>query len=161
MRSWLISLLVSSSAITWVVAQQPPPVEYGVDVSYPMHHHSVSTNFDYLPHNADPENNPTPKQYQNKPIQVCQMNLIRFPGMNRHNAHKRFSIIVFVNGQPLGDRNAFHQEYLEGCRQKYKKQANRCDGGEYDRVEMCLRQPESMRVCTRRSVECEFETMTF
>eukprot|EP00977_Amphora_coffeiformis_P023544 scaffold13528_cov169-Amphora_coffeaeformis.AAC.14 len=28
--------------------------------SYPMHHEKVSTNYPWLPHNADPANNPTP-----------------------------------------------------------------------------------------------------
>ena len=29
------------------------PVEYGVDISFPMHHSKVSNNYAWLPHNTD------------------------------------------------------------------------------------------------------------
>ena len=53
-----------------------------------MLHESVSTNFDYLPHNVDPENHPIPEEFVGMPV------------------------------QPLGDRQAFFRKYLDGCRKK-------------------------------------------
>ena len=44
------------------------PVEYGVDVSFPMHHNFVSTNYAWLPHNTD-TNAVTPRKLQDMPIQ--------------------------------------------------------------------------------------------
>ena len=41
---------------------------YGVDVSFPMHHGTVSTNYDYLPHNVDPSI-PTPREFEDMPVQ--------------------------------------------------------------------------------------------
>jgi prolyl 4-hydroxylase len=53
----------------------------------------------------------------------------------------------FKCGDLLGDREAVYDEYMEGCRQKWgKKGAARCDSNEGDRVEMSLRQPQSMFV---------------
>ena len=49
-------------------SQDAPKVEYGVDVSFPMHYASVSTNYDWLPHNRDP-NFPTPREYDDMPVQ--------------------------------------------------------------------------------------------
>ena len=46
-----------------------PTVNYGVDVSWPMHHSRVSTNYPWLPHNVDPENNPVPEEYIGMPLQ--------------------------------------------------------------------------------------------
>jgi hypothetical protein len=43
-------------------------VEYGVDISFPMHHINVSTNYPWLPHNVDPSL-PTPPEYVGMPIQ--------------------------------------------------------------------------------------------
>jgi prolyl 4-hydroxylase len=45
------------------------PVEYGVDVSFPIHHDHVTTNYPWLPHNVDPSK-PTPKQHEDEPLQV-------------------------------------------------------------------------------------------
>eukprot|EP01083_Nonionella_stella_P215191 774705_1 len=42
---------------------------YGADVSFPIHHEKLSDNYAWLPHNLDPENNPTPKKYAGKPVQ--------------------------------------------------------------------------------------------
>jgi hypothetical protein len=44
------------------------PVEYGVDVSFPMHYVDVSTNYPWLPHNQDPSL-PVPKEYQDMVLQ--------------------------------------------------------------------------------------------
>jgi len=53
-------------------AAHPPnknePVEYGVDVSFPMHHPTVSTNFDWLPHNQDPDVS-VPRAYKDMAVQ--------------------------------------------------------------------------------------------
>jgi hypothetical protein len=51
--------------------QQVPnddPVEYGVDVSFPIHHASISTNYAWLPHNVDTSIK-TPKEYENMVVQ--------------------------------------------------------------------------------------------
>lgn len=42
-------------------------IEYGVDVSFPIHHR-VSTNYDYLPHNTG-SSMPIPLEYQDMPLQ--------------------------------------------------------------------------------------------
>eukprot|EP00934_Nitzschia_sp_Nitz4_P001023 Nitzschia sp. Nitz4//scaffold58_size112336//60326//62043//NITZ4_004037-RA/size112336-augustus-gene-0.8-mRNA-1//1//CDS//3329555001//1023//frame0 len=95
-------------------AQQPDePVEYGVDVSFPIHYASVSTNYEWLPHNQDPSLE-TPKMYEDMPI------------------------------QPLGDRQEFYRDFLQGCRDAFGKKGNRCTQTEIDRVAMSLRQPQSM-----------------
>jgi hypothetical protein len=41
---------------------------YGVDVSFPIHHEKISTNYAWLPHNLDPSIK-TPKEYEGMPIQ--------------------------------------------------------------------------------------------
>ena len=48
--------------------QLDDPVEYGVDVSFPMHHEKISSNYPWLPHNLDPSL-PTPKEFQDQVIQ--------------------------------------------------------------------------------------------
>ncbi|KAL7556161.1 hypothetical protein ACA910_006268 [Epithemia clementina (nom. ined.)] len=97
---------------TTVVQGEDKPVEYGVDVSFPMHHPTVSTNYDWLPHNQDPANHPVPPEYQGMPIQY------------------------------LGDRQSFHDEYMRGCGEKFG--VERCAANERERVDMSLRQPQSM-----------------
>ena len=87
---------------------------YGVDVSFPAHKR-ISTNYPWLPHNVDPANNPTPKQYEDMPL------------------------------QPLGDRQAAYNKHLQGCREFYGKDARQCDVYEYDRMLMNIRQPQSMQ----------------
>jgi prolyl 4-hydroxylase len=48
-------------------------------------------------------------------------------------------------GDLLGNRTQFYHDFMEGCRAYHgKKQAHRCDGTEQDRLEMSLRQPQSM-----------------
>ena len=50
-------------------------------------------------------------------------------------------------GSLLGDRQAVHEEYMEGCKQKWgSRGAQRCDFNEKDRLEMSRRQPQSMVV---------------
>jgi prolyl 4-hydroxylase len=97
----------------------PDPNEssYGADVSFPMHHEGVSINYPWLPHNQDPENNRTPRQYKHMAI------------------------------QPLGDRAKFYESLLQGCRDFYDsgKKGRSCDSTEKDRIAMSLRQPKSMQ----------------
>lgn len=50
-------------------------------------------------------------------------------------------------GDLLGDRKAFYEDYIEGCRQHYGKKGNRCDITERDRLIMSERQPQSMVRC--------------
>jgi len=91
--------------------------EYGVDVSFPIHHHFVSTNYPWLPHNVDPANNPTPPEFRDMPL------------------------------QPLGNREAAYEEFIQGCVEKWgSKGKGRCLGTERDRIAMSLRQPQSMQV---------------
>ena len=59
--------------------------EYGVDISFPMHYAPPSTNYAWLPHNVDPQNNPTPPEYKDMPI------------------------------QPLGDMDKKYNDYIQGC----------------------------------------------
>lgn len=47
-------------------------------------------------------------------------------------------------GDLLGDRKAFYEDYIEGCRQHYGKKGSRCDITERDRLIMSERQPQSM-----------------
>ena len=67
---------MKASAICLILAQlckgiagDNEEVSYGVDVSFPMHRSKVSNNYAWLPHNIDPANNPTPKEYQDMQIQ--------------------------------------------------------------------------------------------
>ena len=41
---------------------------YGVDVSFPIHHEKISTNYAWLPHNTDPDIQ-TPREYEGMPVQ--------------------------------------------------------------------------------------------
>lgn len=49
-------------------------------------------------------------------------------------------------GDLLGNRSQIYHHFMEGCHEYYrsKKQASRCDGTEADRLEMSVRQPQSM-----------------
>ena len=51
---------------------------------------------------------------------------------------------------PLGDRQKFYDEFMDGCREHYggKRGSTACDVTEEDRVAMSLRQPASMQVST-------------
>jgi prolyl 4-hydroxylase len=92
---------------------------YGVDVSFPIHRTSISDNYAWLPHNIDPENNPTPKEYIGKPVQY------------------------------LGNKQAEYNAFMDGCNEKYgdgkKGSYSACQATEDDRVEMSYRQPCSMQ----------------
>ena len=82
-----------------------------------MHHTKVSNNYDWLPHNNQDASSAdttitTPEEYQNMAI------------------------------QPLGDRQAFHDRFMQGCKNMYK--GDLCQMNEDQRVEMSLRQPQSV-----------------
>ena len=96
-------------------APQDEPVEYGVDVSFPMQYATVSNNYAWLPHNVDPEHNPTPDKYKDMVV------------------------------QPLGDKMSFYENYINGCREKFGSKGTRCTQSELDRFAMSLRQPQSMQ----------------
>jgi hypothetical protein len=51
-----------------VVDGGPMGSDYGMDISFPMAHASVSTNFPWLPHNVDPSIE-TPEEYKGMPLQ--------------------------------------------------------------------------------------------
>jgi hypothetical protein len=88
--------------------------DYGVDVSWPIHHLQVSTNYAWLPHNVHPDKFETPEEYKNMPI------------------------------QPLGNRAQIYEDFMEGCRKWYGERGNRCDATERDRAAMSLDQPATM-----------------
>mmetsp|Transcript_11890 Transcript_11890/g.17353 ORF Transcript_11890/g.17353 Transcript_11890/m.17353 type:complete len:475 (-) Transcript_11890:1397-2821(-) len=96
-------------------AAEDDPVEYGVDVSFPIQRETVSTNYPWLPHNADPANNPTPPEYEGMPIQW------------------------------LGNKQKEYDDFLQGCVKHYGKYGKVCFSTEHDRVAMSLRQPHSMQ----------------
>jgi len=102
------------SKITIPKASLETKVEYGVDVSFPMHYDKVSDNYAWLPHNVDPENTKTPRQYRDKVV------------------------------QPLGNRQALYDNFLKTCVDKFGKRGSRCVQNERDRIAMSLRQPQSM-----------------
>ena len=110
------TLLTFAATLVAITVAQDEPVQYGVDVSFPVHQPTVSTNYPWLPHNVDPTNNPTPEEYKDMPI------------------------------QPLGNKLAFYEEFMNGCRQFYGDRGHLCDATETDRVAMSLRQPQSMKV---------------
>lgn len=91
------------------------PVEYGVDISFPIHHATTSDNYAWLPHNLEPESHATPRKYRDMSV------------------------------QPLGDTNARYKEFIEGCATAFGNKGKRCYQCEADRVAMSLRQPQSMQ----------------
>jgi HRD ubiquitin ligase complex, ER membrane component len=107
-----------SSDTNALQSESTPTVSYGYDVSFPMLGKipKASTNYAWLPHNADPENNPTPEEYQDMPI------------------------------QPLGDRQAFYEEYIQGCRDYWKEdgEGHLCDEYEIERLDHNTDQIPSM-----------------
>jgi prolyl 4-hydroxylase len=52
--------------------------------------------------------------------------------------------------QPLGDRQSFFDNYLQGCLDAYGKKGHRCIPNEQDRVNMMARQIHSMRNYTEK-----------
>lgn len=109
LKAVLVSLLAFSCRCEDV------PVEYGVDISAPMHNMKVSNNYAWLPHNVDPENNPTPPEYKDMPIQW------------------------------LGNVQERYDKTMAGCSIKYPKPKRVCQITEEDRVAMSLRQPQAMQ----------------
>jgi prolyl 4-hydroxylase len=99
-------------------SQPHPPVprlDYGVDVSFPIHHIKVSDNYATLKHNIDPDKHPTPSQFKDMVV------------------------------QPLGNRQVFYDDFIQGCVKAFGAKGVRCTSTEVDRVEMSLRQPQSMQ----------------
>jgi prolyl 4-hydroxylase len=47
--------------------------------------------------------------------------------------------------QPLGNRQKVYDDFIASCKAAYPKVARRCSDTESDRVEMSLRQPQSMQ----------------
>lgn len=47
--------------------------------------------------------------------------------------------------QPLGDREDFYRNFMQGCRDKFGSKGVRCTQTELDRISMNLRQPQSMQ----------------
>ncbi len=107
--------LIGFLTLNTTVFGEDEPVEYGVDVSAPMHYMDISTNYPWLPHNVDPANNPTPPEYVGMPI------------------------------QPLGNVKKRYEETMANCTKKYPKPKGVCEETEMDRVAMSLRQPQSMQ----------------
>jgi prolyl 4-hydroxylase len=90
------------------------PPQYGADISIPVHHLRVSTNYPWLPHNVDPENNPTPEQYKDMPI------------------------------QPLGDKQSFYDQFMQRWRESLIEEGadpEYADNEEYERILGNLEQP--------------------
>lgn len=91
---------------------------YGVDVSFPIQRTKISENYAWLPHNIDPENNPTPPEFEGVPVQY------------------------------LGNKQAEYNAFMAGCDERYGKKGrsySACQQTEIDRAEMSLRQPSSMQ----------------
>jgi prolyl 4-hydroxylase len=58
----------------------------------------------------------------------------------------------FRCGNLLGDRKKIYDDFMEGCRKFYGNKGKRCDSTEQDRLEMSLRQPQSMVVRDTRII---------
>lgn len=94
---------------------------YGPDLSFPSSGvNAISTNYAWLPHNIDPENNPTPAEFENIPVQV------------------------------LGDRKKVYDDFMQGCRDYWDREledgGKECDRDERDRIYHIKDQPKSMVV---------------
>lgn len=114
----LLLLLVMETCLCSAIPTSATAVveyQYGVDVSFPIHHANVSTNYAYLRHNLLPSLYPKPHGFEDMPI------------------------------QPLGNRQAVYDEYMKGCEETYSRGNGRtCRECEQERIEMNLRQPQSM-----------------
>ena len=101
---------------TPTTSEKDLPPTYGVDISFPMHHAMASTNYAWLPHNVDPSL-PTPDEFKDLPV------------------------------TPLPNRQDAYEDFINGCFEKWgAKGKRRCEQTERDRIEMSLRQPQSMQV---------------
>lgn len=109
--------------------QATPSSSYGPDMSFShTGANAISTNYAWLPHNIDPEKNPTPDEYKDMPIQT------------------------------LGNRQQVYEDYLNGCRNYWEERLNHgderdrgvgvraCNGNENDRIDQNIFQPMSMVV---------------
>ena len=110
------SILWITSCHSESTEQEPSKAspQYGVDVSIPVHRLRVSTNYPWLPHNVDPENNPTPEEYKDMPI------------------------------QPLGDKQGFYEQYMQKWKQSLIDEdadPEYADNEELERVLGNLEQP--------------------
>eukprot|EP00521_Asterionellopsis_glacialis_P013568 CAMPEP_0195294354 /NCGR_PEP_ID=MMETSP0707-20130614/14738_1 /TAXON_ID=33640 /ORGANISM="Asterionellopsis glacialis, Strain CCMP134" /LENGTH=490 /DNA_ID=CAMNT_0040355299 /DNA_START=22 /DNA_END=1494 /DNA_ORIENTATION=+ len=113
---FLLLLLTSISIVSSDEdAESPSAPSYGVDVSTPIHHAKVSDNYAWLPHNVDPSNHATPAKYKDMAI------------------------------QPLGNMQELYDQTIQGCVDYYGKKGSRCYMNEQERIEMSLRQPQSMQ----------------
>jgi len=110
----VLPLLLACSSTGVVSAQDN--VEYGVDVSFPIHHRQISDNYAWLPHNVDPSI-PTPERYKDMVV------------------------------QPLPGREELYQDFVKTCEDAFGRKGSRCRLTEQDRIDMSLRQPQSMQVC--------------
>ena len=63
---WIVFFVLSSP--NTLGETQPAEEEYGADVSYPMHHTQVSSNYPWLPHNTDPSI-PVPEEFKDTVLQ--------------------------------------------------------------------------------------------
>uniref|UniRef100_A0A7S2YGP5 Fe2OG dioxygenase domain-containing protein n=1 Tax=Entomoneis paludosa TaxID=265537 RepID=A0A7S2YGP5_9STRA len=115
---WTSSSETDKETEKTVDATPTEKLDYGVDISFPMHYPRVSTNYDWLPHNQDPSLT-TPREYEGMPIQY------------------------------FGDKQKWYDEFIEGCVKYYGRKGHRCRETERDRVEMSLRQPQSMQNYTK------------
>lgn len=109
----------SASSVTLGLAADPL-VEYGTDISYPMHYNTVSKNYPWLAHNVDPGNNPTPPEFEGVPV------------------------------NHLGDMQSPYETFMSQCREANRNpkrppvDRSRCDESEAGRIRMNLMQPQSM-----------------
>jgi hypothetical protein len=106
----VVFLAAFGSAKLWSGPQadgedEDEPVEYGVDVSFPMQYAQVSTNYPWLPHNLDPTL-PVPPEYKDMVL------------------------------QPLGNRDEFYRDFLQGCKDAFGKKGSRCTQNEL--VSLCI-----------------------
>lgn len=116
---WRIILFAASA---FSVAKS---LEYGLDMAFPhTDPEKVSTNYPWLPHNIDPENNPVvPDEHVNKTLQI------------------------------LGDRRKVYEDYIQGCRDYWENKwgndgrgTQACNNFERDRFKQSISQPISMVV---------------
>jgi prolyl 4-hydroxylase len=67
-------MIIKAISLVWflqsatTISGQERLVDYGVDVSYPMHYADISKNYDWLPHNLDPSLE-TPEEYVGREVQ--------------------------------------------------------------------------------------------
>ena len=101
-------ILLPSPAMSIIDDNDDMSSNYGVDVSFPMHHPFDEFNLEKMSHENHKDS------------------------INR----------------PLGDRNQFYHNYMQGCRDKYDggNRHGQCDNHEQGRILMTLSQPRKMTV---------------